>query len=199
MESRLQAESLRNLPSEGTLQPVTRTRPNPVLAGSLAGLSLISKPEIAFAALAAGFLALIVESLTQNVNLMARGGVVLGAGGYYRRRDILRYSQLCAASRSARRQPCPFHRDAATIGLFQSPRKRAGAVAFVAVVQPGRDRRTLALWVGLCGVIGAIASRKQAEWRGALKAGLILACAGALWREAAISFFGASSNVTPFA
>jgi hypothetical protein len=51
----------------------------------------------------------------------------------------------------------------------------------------------------MCGVIGAIASRKQAEWRGVLKVGLILVCAGALWREAAIRFSGASSNVTPFA
>ena len=51
----------------------------------------------------------------------------------------------------------------------------------------------------MCGVIGAIASRKQAEWRGVLKVGLIMVCAGALWREAAIRFSGASTNVTPFA
>ncbi len=53
--------------------------------------------------------------------------------------------------------------------------------------------------MGLCGVIGAIVSRKQAEWRRALKAGLILAAAGALWREAAIRFLNVPSDVTPFA
>jgi len=58
---------------------------------------------------------------------------------------------------------------------------------------------TFALWVGMCGVIGAIASRKQAEWRGVLKAGLIIFCAGAIWREAGIRFSGMSGNVTPFA
>src|SRR5215475_8095108 len=61
IESCLQAESLENLPPEGRTQygaPNTRL----ILAGSLAGLSLISKPEIALAGLAAGFAALIVES-----------------------------------------------------------------------------------------------------------------------------------------
>src|SRR5262249_15426132 len=58
---------------------------------------------------------------------------------------------------------------------------------------------TFALWVGMCGVIGAVASRKQAEWRGVLKTGLIIACAGALWGLAAIRFSSASSNVSPFA
>src|SRR5262249_37478637 len=58
---------------------------------------------------------------------------------------------------------------------------------------------TFALWIGMCGITGAVASRKQAEWRGVLKACLILVCAGALWHEAAIGFSGASSNVTPFA
>src|SRR5262249_43330660 len=38
-----------------------------------------------------------------------------------------------------------------------------------------------------------------AEWRGVLKAGLITACAGALWHVAAIRFSSASGNVTPFA
>src|SRR5262249_11147773 len=55
------------------------------------------------------------------------------------------------------------------------------------------------LWVGVCAVIGAIASRKQAEWRGALKAGLIIVCAGAIWSVVAIRFSSRSGNITPFA
>ncbi|HEY8459593.1 MAG TPA: hypothetical protein VIM99_04390, partial [Blastocatellia bacterium] len=48
-------------------------------------------------------------------------------------------------------------------------------------------------------VIGAIASRKQAEWRGVLKTGLIVIGAGALWRLTTMRFSAMSSNVTPFA
>src|SRR5262249_61499187 len=51
---------------------------NLVLAGSLAGLSLISKPEIALAGLAAGFAALIVESLTECKPLW-RGAALFSA------------------------------------------------------------------------------------------------------------------------
>jgi hypothetical protein len=56
-----------------------------------------------------------------------------------------------------------------------------------------------ALWFGICAVIGAIASRKEAEWRGGLKVGLIVVCAGALWGLIAVRFSSMSSNVTPFA
>jgi hypothetical protein len=190
-ESRLQAESLRNLPSEG------RT-PNLVLAGSLAGLSLISKPEIALAALAAGFTALIVESLTERKPLW-RGAALFSAPVVI----IAAVTYSAILSRAPLRvllednhvlftamppQLVYFNRHVS--GLAQWPSSLLFCLA---------GAGTFALWVGMCGVIGAIASRKQAEWRGVLKVGLILICAGALWREAAIRLFGASSNVTPFA
>jgi hypothetical protein len=190
-ESRLQAESLRNLPSEGGT-------PNLVLAGSLAGLSLISKPEIALAGLAAGFAALIVESLSERKPLW-RGAALFSAPVIII--SAVTYSAIL--SRAPLRvllednhvlftamppQLVYFNRHVS--GLARWPLSLLFSLAGVG---------TLALWVGLCGVIGAIASRKQAEWRGVLKVGLILVCAGALWREAAIRFSGASSNVTPFA
>ena len=190
-ESRLQAESPGKLPSEGWT-------PNLVLAGSLAGLSLISKPEIALAALAAGFAALIVESLTERKPLW-RGAalfstpVVIIAAVTYSAilsraplRVLLEDNHVLFTAMPP--QLVYFNRHVS--GLAQWPSSLFFCLAGVG---------TLALWIGMCGVIGAIASRKQAEWRGVLKVGLILICAGALWREAAIRFFGASSNVTPFA
>src|SRR5215813_161789 len=86
-ERSLQAESLKNLPPEGCTPnlaenlknlPPEGGGPNLVLAGSLAGLSLISKPEIALAGLAAGFAALIVESLTERKPLW-RGAALFSA------------------------------------------------------------------------------------------------------------------------
>src|SRR5262249_17483876 len=74
-EQSLQAESIGNIPPEGCT-PNTKAGNLPlegstlsarlVLAGALAGLSLISKPEIALAGLAAGFAALIVESIAES-------------------------------------------------------------------------------------------------------------------------------------
>jgi hypothetical protein len=190
-DSRLQAEGLRNLPAEGGAR-------NLVLAGSLAGLSLISKPEIALAGLAAGFAALIVESLSERKPLW-RGAALFSAPVVII--AVVTYSAIL--SRASLRvllednhvlftamppQLVYFNRHVS--GLAQWPSSLFFSLAGVG---------TLALWVGMCGVIGAIASRKQAEWRGVLRVGLILVCAGALWHEAAIRFFGASSNVTPFA
>src|SRR5215813_8609869 len=68
LEYRHQSESFRDIPTDGGT-PNARTpnaTPTAVLAGLLAGLSLISKPEIALAALAAGFTALIVESRVER-------------------------------------------------------------------------------------------------------------------------------------
>src|SRR5262245_30443503 len=188
---RLQAESLRNLTPEGGA-------PNLILAGSLAGLALISKPEIALAGLAAGFAALIVESLTERKPLW-RGAalfsapVVIIAAVTYSAilsraplRVLLEDNHVLFTAMPS--QLIYFNRRVS--GLAQWPSSLLFSLAGIG---------TFALWVGMCGVIGAIASRKQAEWRGVLKVGLILVCAGALWHEASIRFSGASSNVTPFA
>ena len=190
-ELRLQAENLRNLtPEVGA--------PNLVLAGSLAGLSLISKPEIALAGLAAGFAALIVGSLTERKPLL-RGAALFSAPVVI----IAAVTYTVILSRAPLRvllednhvlftamppQLIYFNRHVS--GLAQWPSSLLFSMAGVGI---------FALWIGMCGVIGAVASRKQAEWRGALKAGLILVCAGALWYGAAIGFSGASGNVSPFA
>jgi hypothetical protein len=190
-ERRLQAESLRCLPAEGGA-------PNLVLAGSLAGLSLISKPEIALAGLAAGFAALIVENLMERKSIWRDAGlfsapvVIIAAVTYaiILSRTPLRVLLEDNHVLFTAMPPQLVYFNRRVTGLAHWPSSLSFCLAGIG---------TFALWVGMCGVIGAIASRKRAEWRGVLKAGLILVCAGALWREAAIRFSGASSNVTPFA
>jgi hypothetical protein len=191
LERRFQAENLRNLTPEGGAT-------NLVLAGSLAGLSLISKPEIALAGLAAGFAALIVESLTgrkpqwRGAALFSAPVVIIVAVTYAvilsraPLRVLLEDNHVLFTAMPP--QLIYFNRHVS--GLAQWPSSLLFSLAGIG---------TFALWIGMCGVIGAVASRKQAEWRGVLKAGLILICAGALWYAAAIGFSGASSNVSPFA
>ncbi|MGH9936015.1 MAG: hypothetical protein ACREAM_07205 [Blastocatellia bacterium] len=198
-ERRLRAErpGARNLPPEGGT-PNAGAATNAVLAGSLAGLALISKPEIALAGLAAGFTALIVESfaerkpLWRDVALFAAPVIVIIATTYGL---ILSHTPLGVLLEDnhvlfTAMPPQLVYFNRHISGLAQWPSSLWFSLAGIGV---------FALWAGLCGVIGAIASRKQAEWRGVLKAGLILTAIGALWREAAIRFFGAPSDVTPFA
>jgi hypothetical protein len=190
-ERRIHAENLRSLPAEGGA-------PSLVLAGSLAGLSLISKPEIALAGLAAGFAALIVENLMERKSLWRDAGlfsapvVIITAVTYafILSRTPIRVLLEDNHVLFTAMPPQLVYFNRRVTGLAHWPSSLSFSLAGIG---------TFALWVGMCGVIGAIASRKRAEWRGVLKAGLILVCAGALWREAAIRFSGASSNVTPFA
>jgi len=204
-EYRLQAESLGNIPPEsGTPNartPNTRTpnaTPTAVLAGLLAGLSLISKPEIALAALAAGFTALIVESrverklLWRDAAAFAAPLVIITAAAYA---IILRHTPLRVLIEDnhvlfTAMPPQLVYFNRHVSGLAQWPTSLWFSLAGVG---------GFALWAGSCGAIGAIVSRKQAEWRGVVKAGLIVAGAGILWREAAIRLLNVPSAVTPFA
>ncbi|MBO0861618.1 MAG: glycosyltransferase family 39 protein [Chloracidobacterium sp.] len=169
-----------------------------VLSGSLAGLSLISKPEIALAGLAAGLTALIIESLLKRKPLW------LGAAAFSAPVAIIAavtYSIVLSRTplhvllvdnhvlfTEAPPQLIYFNRYISGLARWPSSLwfSLAGIGAF-------------ALWVGVCAVIGALASRKQAEWRRALKAGLTIVCAGAIWTVVAIHFSRMSGNITPFA
>jgi hypothetical protein len=176
----------------------SRSRSRLVLAGALAGLSLISKPEIAFAALAAGLAALIVESFAKrkalwlDAALFSAPVVIITVATYSivlsrtPLRVLLEDNHILFTSMPP--QLIYFNRHIS--GLAQWPSSLLFSLAGIGV---------FALWAGMCAVIGAIASRKQAEWRGVLKAGLIASGAGALWWSAAIGFGATSSNVTPFA
>ena len=171
--------------------------PNAVLAGALAGLSLISKPEIALAALAAAITALIVESvasrklLWRDAVLFALPVVIITAAtyGFVLSRTPLRVllEDNYVLFTNVPPQLVYFNRHIS--GLAQWPSSLWFSLAGIGV---------FALWAGGCGVVGAIAARKQGEWRGAFKAGLIVVLIGALWREAAIRFFNVPDDVTPF-
>ena len=206
-EQSLQAESIGNLPHEGCT-PNTKAGNLPlegstlnarlVLAGALAGLSLISKPEIALAGLAAGFAALIVESIAESKPLWLGAAafsapVVLITTVTYAvilRRTPLRVLLEDNHILFTGMPPQLIYFNRHVSGLAQWPSSLWFSLAGIGV---------FALWVGMCAVIGAIASRKQAEWGGTLKLSLIIVCAGALWSAAALRFSSMSSNVTPFA
>jgi 4-amino-4-deoxy-L-arabinose transferase-like glycosyltransferase len=168
-------------------------------AGSLAGLSLISKPEIALASLAAAFTALIVESISDR-KLLWRDAALFGLPvivivasiyGYILSRVSLHVLLVDnhVLFTAMPEQLVYFNRHIS--GLAQWPASLWFSLAGIGV---------FALWAGLCGVIGAIISwQKEPDWRGAFKIGLIVVIIGAVWREAAIRFFNVPSDVTPFA
>ncbi len=171
---------------------------NLILAGLLAGLSVISKPETSLTCLAAGFTALVAESvarrklLWRDAALFAAPVIIITAGAYA---FILSRTPLSVLLNDNHvlftampPQLVYFNSLISGLGLWPSSLwfSLAGLGSF-------------ALWVGGCGIVGAIASRKLAEWRGVLKAGLIVAGAGALWRAVATGLLNAPSGVTPFA
>src|SRR5215831_1150987 len=202
LEYRLQAESLGDLPPEGGTPnagaPNEGATTNAVLAGLLAGLSLISKPELALAALAAGFTALTVESFAERRPLWRDAAafvapvVIITAATYA---IILSHTPLRVLLEDnhvlfTAMPPQLVYFNRHVSGLAQWPTSLWFSLAGIG---------GFALWAGSCGVIGAIVSRKQAEWRGVFKAGLIVAGAGVLWRESAIELLNVPSAVTPFA
>src|SRR5262245_18027084 len=146
-----------------------------VLAGALAGLSLISKPEIALAGLAAAFTALIVESIAERKPLWRDAAffsapVVIIAAVTYAiilsrtpLRILLEDNHVLFTAMPP--QLIYFNRHVS--GLARWPSSVLFSLAGIGV---------FAVWVGMCGIIGAIASRGQAEWRGLLKVGLIIVC-----------------------
>jgi 4-amino-4-deoxy-L-arabinose transferase-like glycosyltransferase len=168
-------------------------------AGALAGLSLISKPEIALASLTAAFAALIVESVASRKSLWRDSAsfvlpvVVIAAATYgfilsrVPLRVLLEDNHVLFTAMPE--QLVYFNRRLS--GLARWPASLWFSLAGIGV---------FALWAGLCGAIGAIMSwRKESGWRGAFKTGLIVAIIGAAWLEAAIRFFNVPNDVTPFA
>ncbi len=139
-------ESLENYPvgaAQTSLTPNATLRA--VIAGALAGLASISKPEIAMAALAAGFTALIVESFAERKPLWRDTAafiapVIIIVTATYA--IILSYAPLRVLLED---NHILFTAMPGATGLFQSPRQRTRSVAFFAMVQPGRDRRLRAV------------------------------------------------------
>jgi 4-amino-4-deoxy-L-arabinose transferase-like glycosyltransferase len=167
------------------------------LAGALAGLSLISKPEIALAALGAGLVATLVESAARRKPLWRDAAVFLAPAliitaatyGIILSRAPLKVLLEDNHVLFTNMPPQLVYFNRHISGLAQWPSSLWFSLAGIGV---------FAMWAGLCAVAGAGGSRKQVSWRGVLKTGLIVMVIGALWREAAIRFFNVPNDVTPF-
>jgi hypothetical protein len=169
------------------------------VAGALAGLALISKPEIALAAVAAICAALAVECWSER-RLLRRDALMFAAPaaviflatyGFILSRVPLRVllEDNYVLFTTMPEQLIHFNRHIS--GLAGWPRSFWFSLAGVGV---------FTLWAGLCAVFGAIFSAGcHKGWRGVLITGSIVAAAGAVWREASIRLFGVPSDVTPFA
>ncbi|MFN0084662.1 MAG: glycosyltransferase family 39 protein [Blastocatellia bacterium] len=169
------------------------------ISGILAGMALISKPEIALAAAAAAGAALLVDGLRTRrmpwresvvfalsvlVVPLTTYGIILREvplGTLLERNHIL-FSNMPP-------QLVYFNRHIS--GIAQWPRSFWFSLAGIGV---------FALWTGIAAVAGSLLSmRGREDWRGALRIGLLALFLGALAREAAIRLFHVASDVTPFA
>jgi 4-amino-4-deoxy-L-arabinose transferase-like glycosyltransferase len=171
-------------------------------AGLWAGLSLICKPELALAALAAAgatwVLAQVLESrLPRRVNW--RSGVLLMCSILLV--PVLTYSLilrrvpwrvLLADNHVLFTQMPPqliyFNRHIS--GLAQWPGSLWFSLAGLGV---------FAVWLGGSGFIAALFARQEIGWQVLAKRAGGLLLAGLLWREAAIRWLHVPSDVTPFA
>ena len=169
------------------------------VAGLLAGMAVISKPEIALAALAGAGAALLAEWLRtrrlpwREALAFALPAIAIPLVAYawilqrVSWRVLLERNHVLFSSMPP--QLVYFNRHIS--GLAQWPRSFWFSLAGLAV---------LALWAGLAAAIGAIVSlRGREDWRRTLRLGLGAMLAGALAREAAIRLFHVPSDITPFA
>jgi 4-amino-4-deoxy-L-arabinose transferase-like glycosyltransferase len=168
-------------------------------AGLLAGLAVISKPEIALAALLAAAAAMIVEGVARRKPLWREAVlflspaaiITIAAYGLILRRVpwrvLLDDNHVLFTNMPA--QLVYFNRHIS--GLAAWPRSLWFSMAGLGV---------FALWIGICAGVGALFSmRAKADWRAALKSGAIVLLVGAAWREASIRLLDVPSDVTPFA
>lgn len=168
-------------------------------AGLLAGLSLISKPEIALAAWAAAGAALLMESVGRRKPLAREAlyfilPVVAIAGATYG--FILNRVSLDVLLNDnhvlfTNMPPQLIYFNRHISGLAKLPTSLWFTLTGVAI---------FGIWAGASAVIGAVlSSRRHKGWGYTLRiSGLILLIC-ATWREAAIKFLQVPDDVTPFA
>lgn len=174
-------------------------------AGVFAGLSLISKPEIALAAWAAAGIALAAESVSARKPLAREAlffllpVVVIFAAAYgfilsrVPLEVLLRDNHVLFTNMPP--QLIYFNRHIS--GLAKLPTSLWFTLGGIAI---------FGIWAGASAVIGAVISafrknkdRRREDWSYSLKvSGLVLVIA-VVWREAAIKFLKVPDDVTPFA
>lgn len=167
-------------------------------AGLFAGLSLISKPELALAAWAAAGIALLVESFLERRPLGREAlnfilpVVLLTAATYGLVFLNVPLSVLLKDNHVLFTNMPPqlvyFNRHIS--GLAKLPTSLWFTLTGIAV---------FGIWAGACALIGAAISVRRQGWLQALRLSGLVLLIGIVWREAAIKFLAVADDVTPFA
>lgn len=167
-------------------------------AGVFAGLSLVSKPEIALAAWAAAGIALLIESLSERRPLGREAlnfiipVIVITAATYGFVLINVPLSVLLNDNHVLFTNMPPqlvyFNRHIS--GLAKLPTSLWFTLTGIAV---------FGIWAGACAVVGAAISIRRQGWFQALRLSGLVLLIGVIWREAAIKFLGIPDDVTPFA
>jgi branched-subunit amino acid transport protein len=170
-----------------------------ILSGMFVGLTLITKPEVALAAIAAGVVALLVESVDAR-RLPWREGAAFAtpalmiAGSVYGLiltrvplRVLLNDNHILFTNMP----PQLVYFNQYVSGIGKLPTSLWFTLAGIGI---------FALWAGGSTVLGALASgRKQAGWSYSLKIGAAALLIGVAVRFGAVGLLGLSRDVTPFA
>ncbi len=176
----------------------SRRRSQILLAGLFAGLSLIAKPEIALAALAAVGAALCLESLTTRRwlwrELFSFAAPMLAV-------TLVTYAIILS------RVPWRvLHEDNHIFFVGMPPqliyfnRHISGLAQWPASLWFSlTGLGVFLLWLGACLTLGALLARRSSGWQTTFQRGLALLLIGVVWREAAIRYLHVPSDVTPFA
>lgn len=167
-------------------------------AGLFAGLSLISKPEIALAAWAAAGTALLAESLAVRrplgraaLNFIVPVLVILALTYGF----ILRNVSLATLLNDnhvlfTNMPPQLIYFNRHISGLAKLPNSLWFTLTGVAV---------FGIWAGACATVGAALSLRRQGWLQTLRLSGLVLLIGVAAREAAIKFLGVADDVTPFA
>lgn len=168
-------------------------------AGVFAGLSLISKPEIALAAWAAAGAALLAESIVARKPLAREALyfvlpvilIVASAYGFILSRVPLQVLLNDNHVLFTNMPPQLIYFNRNISGLAKLPTSLWFSLTGIAV---------FGIWAGACSLIGAALSfRRHSGWVQALRLGGLVMLIGVAWREAAIKFQNVPDDVTPFA
>ncbi len=169
-----------------------------IWAGLFAGLSLISKPEIALAAWAAAGTALLAESFVLRrplgraaLNFIWPMAVIVAASYGL----ILRNVSLATLLNDnhvlfSNMPPQLVYFNRHISGLAKLPTSLWFTLTGIAV---------FTIWAGGCATVGAALAIRRQGWLQALRLSGLVLLIGVAAREAAIKFLGVADDVTPFA
>lgn len=167
-------------------------------AGFFAGLSLISKPEIALAGWAAAAAVLLVESLAarkalgrEALNFVLPVIVILAASyGFILSRTPLSVLLNDNHVLFTNMPPQLVYFNRHISGLAKLPMSLWFSLTGIAV---------FGVWAGACAMVGAALSFRRQNWLQSLRLSALVLLISAVLRESAIKFLKVPDDVTPFA